>query len=137
MRSRNEDVLDASALLALLKAERGNERVGALIQRAVIGAVNLAKVTTKLVREGVPIEVIRVWVDALEVQITALEVQITPFDQELAYATGALLPATRSKGLSLGDRACLALARQLGAWALTTDRAWAGLEIGVEIEVIR
>ena len=130
MRSRSEVVLDASALLALLRSEPGHERVGAVIERAVIGAVNLAEVVSKLIREGVPVDVIRQW-------LGALEVQIKPFDQELAYATGALLPATRSKGLSLGDRACLALARQLEAAVLTTDRAWAGLEVGVEVDVIR
>jgi PIN domain nuclease of toxin-antitoxin system len=129
VKSRNEVVLDASALLALLKSEPGSERVAAIMERAVIGAVNLAEVTSKLVRDGVPVDVIREWIEALEVQTR-------PFDQELAYATGALLPATRSRGLSLGDRACLALGRQLEATVLTTDRAWAGLDIGLDVDVI-
>lgn len=130
MKSRSEIVLDASALLALLRSEPGNERVAAVIQHAAIGAVNLAEVASKLVREDVPIDVIRGWIDELEVRIE-------PFDHEAAYAAGALLPATQKMGLSLGDRACLALARRLGAKALTTDRAWAEVDVGVAVEVIR
>jgi ribonuclease VapC len=130
VRSGTEVVLDASALLALMREERGAERVAAVIDRAVIGAVNLAEVVAKFIREGIAIAVIREWV-------AALELEVRPFDEELAYAAGAFLPATRGLGLSLGDRACLALARQLGRTALTTDRAWSQVEVGVAIEVIR
>ena len=130
MKNGSEVVLDASALLALMRAEAGAERVAAVIDHAVIGAVNLAEVTSKLVREEIAIGVVREWIDALELDVR-------PFDRELAYAAGALLPATRARGLSLGDRACLALARALEAAALTTDRAWRGLDVGIAIEVIR
>jgi PIN domain nuclease of toxin-antitoxin system len=123
-------VLDASALFALMREESGAERVATLIDRALIGAVNLAEVTSKFVREGIAIGVVRDWIDALELEVR-------PFDRELAYAAAALLPATRSHGLSLGDRACLALARTLEATALTTDRAWHDVDVGVTIEVIR
>ncbi|MGH6899140.1 MAG: PIN domain-containing protein [Geminicoccaceae bacterium] len=101
-----------------------------MIDRAVIGAVNLAEVASKFVREQVAISVIREWVDALELDVR-------PLDRELAYAAGALLAATRGQGLSLGDRACLALARELDATALTTDRAWRAVDVGVAVEVIR
>lgn len=130
MRSGSEVVLDASALLALMKAERGAERVAAVIDQAVIGTVNLAEVISKFVREGIAIGVIREW-------IAALELDIRPFESELAYAAGALLPATGSRGLSFGDRACLALARELGCTALTADRAWRDVDVGVAVEVIR
>jgi PIN domain nuclease of toxin-antitoxin system len=100
------------------------------MDHAVIGAVNLAEVVSKFVREGIAIGVIREWVETLELDVR-------PFDRGLAYAAGALLPATRGQGLSLGDRACLALARNLGAPALTTDRAWRDVEVGVAIELIR
>ena len=123
-------VLDASALLALMRAEKGAERVAAVIDQAVIGAVNLAEVTSKLVREEIAISIVREWLDALELDVRA-------FDRELAYAAGALVPGTRAQGLSLGDRVCLALAQALGATALTTDRAWRGVDVGVAIEVIR
>ena len=123
-------VLDASALLALMRAERGRERVAAVIEDAVIGAVNLAEVTSKFVRERIALATVQGWIEALKLDIR-------PFDEELAYAAGALLPATQGQGLSLGDRACLALARRLGAIALTTDRAWSRVDVGVAIEVIR
>lgn len=59
------------------------------------------------------------------------------YDEDLALAASKLRPATRHKGLSLGDRACLALAIREGATAITTDRAWADLDVGCHIEVIR
>ena len=96
----------------------------------MIGAVNLAEVISKFVREGIAIGVIREWVEILELDVR-------PFDQELAYAAAALLPATRERGLSPGARACLALARSVAAPALTTDRAWREVDVGVAIEVIR
>lgn len=130
MKPRSDVVLDASALLALLKAEPGAERVAAVIGRAVMGTVNLAEVTSKLIWENVPSDQIRGW-------IGALELEIRPFDQELAYDAGVLLTATRRKELSLGDRACLALARRVGGTAMTTDRAWAEVNVGVPIELIR
>ena len=112
MKNASEEVLDASALIALMREEKGAERVAAVIDHAVIGAVNLAQVTSKLVREGIAIGVIREWLDTLELNVR-------PFDRELAYAAGTLLPTTREQGLSLGDRACLGLARTL---RVTTDR---------------
>jgi ribonuclease VapC len=130
VKNGSDVVLDASALIALMREESGAERVATRIDRALIGAVNLAEVTSKFVREGIAIGVVRDWIDALELEVR-------PFDRELAYAAGALLPATRGHGLSLGDRACLALARTLGATALTTDRAWREVEVGVASEVIR
>ena len=130
MKNGSEVVLDASALLALMRAEKGAEQVTAVIDRAAIGAVNLAEVTSKLVRQEIAIGVVREWLDALDLDVR-------PFDRELAYAAGALVPGTRAQGLSLGDRVCLALAQALGATALTTDRAWRGVDVGVAIEVIR
>ena len=130
MRNGSEVVLDASALLALMRAERGADRVAAVIDGAAIGAVNLAEVVSKFVREGIAIGVVREW-------IAALDLDVRPFDQELALVAGALLPARCNRGLSLGDRACLALAHQLGRTALTTDSAWRDLDVGVAIDVIR
>jgi PIN domain nuclease of toxin-antitoxin system len=68
-----------------------------------------------------------------------LPISLVPFDQELAYQVGVLLPLTRATGLSLGDRACLALARRLDVPALTADRAWQAIasQIGVRVEPIR
>ena len=129
MKNASEVVLDASALIALMRDEKGAERVATVIDRAVIGAVNLAEVVSKFVR-GIAVGVIREWIETLELNVR-------PFDRELSYAAAALLPATRAQGLSLGDRACLALALTLKAPALTTDRAWDAVDVGVAVEVVR
>jgi len=123
-------ILDASALLALLNKEPGGEIVAPFIPGAGISAVNLSEVAAKLAEQGTPWELIRPALDDL-----GLEVH--PFDVEAAYQTGALREPTRSLGLSLGDRACLALGQQLTAVVLTTDRPWRELGLGVEIQVIR
>ncbi len=124
-------VLDASALLALLLAEPGGEAVRAVLPDAAISAVNFSEVIGHYVRNGVAEAQVRQVLDPLPLQVV-------PFDTDLAYVAGLLLPATKS-GLSLGDRACLSLARRLGCRALTGDRVWAGIATGagVEIELIR
>lgn len=123
-------VLDASALLALLNQEPGGERVASVLPDAVIGAVNLSEVVAKLAERGMPEPAIRSALDGL-----ALTVH--PFEGELAYATGMLRPATQSLGLSLGDRACLALGGLLSLPVLTADRSWKTLRLGVKVHAIR
>jgi PIN domain nuclease of toxin-antitoxin system len=126
----NEVVLDASALLAVLRAEPGSDQVEPRLEGARIGAVNLSEVVAKLVDDGVPETEIRRAIDRLELDIHA-------FDARDAYLAGALRKGTRALGLSLGDRACLALAQSLGAPALTADRSWSRLDLGIAIELIR
>ena len=126
----NDVVLDASALLAVLRAEPGAERVEVRLEGAIIGAVNLSEVVAKLIEDGVPEPQIRFAIGRLELDLHA-------FDAEHAYIAGILRKATRAFGLSFGDRACLALARSLGAPALTADRSWSRLDLGIAIEVIR
>ena len=126
----SEVVLDASALLAVLRVEPGAERVEERLEGAAIGAVNLSEVVAKLIEDGVPEAEIRG-------AVGQLQLKIHPFDVEQAYVAGGLRQATRSLGLSFGDRACLALAGRLGAVALTADRSWSGLELEIPIEVIR
>jgi len=123
-------VLDASALLALFTAEPGAERVIEALPASVISAVNLAEVAAKLQERGVPD-------DRTRANIDALALTVVPLDGDYAIATGLLRGQTRSAGLSLGDRACLALAHSLGATALTTDRAWLALDMGIAIELVR
>ncbi|MFC5567061.1 type II toxin-antitoxin system VapC family toxin [Rubellimicrobium aerolatum] len=123
-------VLDSSALLCLLIGEPGAERVAKALPSAVIGAVNLAEVVTKLRERGLSVE-------EVEEVLGGLHLDVRPLTTAQAYATGHLQPASRALGLSLGDRACLALAAELGAVALTADQAWTGVEAGGEIEVIR
>ena len=123
-------VLDASALLAVIQAERGSERVAEVLDRAAISAIDLAEVVGRLADLGLPGETIRRQLERLDLGVVAV-------DEDLAYAAGLLRPAARELGLSLGDRVCIALARRLGAVALTADRAWTRLDLGVPVELVR
>jgi ribonuclease VapC len=123
-------VLDASALLCLLQEEKGAERVGEALPEAQIGAVNFSEAFGKLVEAGLDEET----VDSL---IESLQLQVIPFDREQARLAGSLRRTTRELGLSLGDRACLALARVQGAVALTCDRSWTRFDAGCRVELAR
>jgi ribonuclease VapC len=124
-------VLDASALLALFHGEPGGEKVAQAIKEgAAISTVNLAEVVSKLNEIGTPEELIQEAVDVLKLSIV-------DFDAGLAYKVGLLRPLTKHLGLSLGDRACLALAQYLNLPTLTTDKAWQELSLDVNIQVIR
>jgi len=123
-------VLDASALLAFLNQEPGTEQWTSAVGESMISAVNLSEVVAKLADAGMPEAEIR---EALE----PLGLEVASFDAELAYQAGLLRPQTKQFGLSLGDRACLALARSGTLPVLTADRAWEALRVGVEIRIIR
>ena len=124
-------VVDSSAVLALRNREPGVERVEqAVAQGAAISAVNLAEVVAKMSEAGSSEAMIHEMLDPLELEVIG-------FDADLAYRTGLLRPLTRRAGLSLGDRACLALARRMGLPVLTADRVWVDLGLGVEVRLIR
>ena len=127
-----EFVLDASALLALLLGEPGGVRVGHTLPASAMTTVNFAEVVGHYTRNGGRDAEIRAVLDLLPMSLV-------PFDQELAFQTGILLPLTRPAGPSLGDRACLALARRLDLPALTADRAWpaVAVQVGVRVELTR
>lgn len=127
----NSIVLDASAILAVINREPGAERLSpALLARAVGSAVNLAEVQTKLVTRGWTSE--EAWEDA-----TSPIREILPFDEEQARMAGNLVAQTRPLGLSLGDRACLALGMDLKAPVYTADGTWKKVKVGVRVHVIR
>jgi PIN domain nuclease of toxin-antitoxin system len=128
--TRERYVLDASALLCLLFEEPGAERVEAVFAEAPISAANHAEVLAKLVDRGQPAE------EAIA-GLRELDLEVIAFDRAQAEIAAGLRARTRSSGLSLGDRACLALAMSRKAVALTTDRAWAELRAGVRVEVVR
>jgi PIN domain nuclease of toxin-antitoxin system len=129
-------VLDSSARLALLNGEPGaDEVIEALARGARVSSVNYCEVLGKLVDAGVPAADAERALEAARALESALE--IVGFDREHARAAAALREATRARGLSLGDRACLALARALGVPAVTADRSWKGLELGVAIRPVR
>ncbi|MGH2349683.1 MAG: type II toxin-antitoxin system VapC family toxin, partial [bacterium] len=92
--------------------------------------VNLSEVVAKLADVSMDESMAR------EV-LTPLGLDIVPFDQESAFIAGSLRPYTRHLGLSLGDRACLALGKRMGLPILTADRTWASLQLGIEIRSIR
>ena len=123
-------VLDASAVLALLNDEPGAETVAGLVRNSAISAVNVSEVAAKLDDAGVPEHVIRR-------AVGGLLMDIVPFDAEQALQSGLLRTATRAAGLSLGDRACLGLAKRLGLSAVTADRSWERVQIGVSVTVLR
>ena len=123
-------VADASAIIAFLVSEpfRGfnEERLG----NAVISAVNLSEVLARLPEIGVP------EADTVAA-VSRLNLRVIAFDEAQAHAAARLRALTRRAGLSLGDRACLALGASLGYPVVTADRAWAGLDLGVEVLLIR
>jgi ribonuclease VapC len=124
-----EGVLDASALLALLNGEPGADIAVRIIPGAHIGAVNLEEAVAKLAIRGMPEPDIRT-------AIESLGLIVHPFTADLAFLSGLLRPQTDRFGLSLGDRACLALALQLDLPAYTSDTAWpaAGAPLGIPIQ---
>ncbi len=127
----NKAVLDASAILAVLFEEPGAEKLtDEIMESAVVSAVNLAEVQSKLVKMGHPPE--DAWSDAL-----LLETDPEPFTADQAKIAGSLIAKTEKCGLSLGDRSCLALAIALKAPVYTTEQAWKNLKVGVPIHVIR
>ncbi len=126
----SEVVLDATAVLALLNDEPGAERVASCLPTAVISTVNLAEVVSKLAEAGMPERTI-------QTVLGELGLRAIPFDETLAFRTGFLRPATSDYGLSLGDRACLALGQHLHQPVLTADRLWKTLKLDVGVQLIR
>lgn len=125
----NDVVLDSSAVLALLKREKGGDVVIDALPGATISAVNVAEIVTKLREDGWPANF------TLGV-IEQLGLKTVSFSFEHAIATGNLRVATRRQGLSLGDRACLALAMTLNARILTTDAAWLRVDPALGLDIV-
>jgi len=123
-------VVDASIVLAIFLKEPRVEHAVGRIKGALCSTVNLTEILTRCADGNVPA---RAAFDFLG----SHGITFADYDEDLALAASKLRPATRHKGLSLGDRACLALAIREGATAITTDRAWADLDVGCHIEVIR
>ena len=123
-------VFDSSALLAIVFQEDGAEAATRRLSGGIVSAVNASEVIARLVDFGTSGE------DARNALLN-FGLEIRPFDAVLAVAAGQLRATTREKGLSLGDRACVALAIREQAGVVTADRAWARLGLDVEVELIR
>jgi PIN domain nuclease of toxin-antitoxin system len=121
-------VLDASALLACLYDEPGSDVVEVVLAESCISSVNWAEVVQKTVARGKPVE-------SMRQSFEALGMRILPFTPEDAEMAGRLWMQARS--LSLGDRACLSLGLRLKLPVLTADRAWDGLNLGVDVRILR
>jgi ribonuclease VapC len=129
-------VLDASALIAYLRGEPGAEVVSDLLTvGASISTVNLSEVLSKAADRGTnPVE------EAKRLASRGLlnaAITVEPFTPADAIEAARLRPLTRKAGLSLGDRACLALARRMDVAAVTADGDWLGVKHGVDIQHIR
>jgi PIN domain nuclease of toxin-antitoxin system len=123
-------VLDASAVLAVLFDEPGAGEVRALLVNARVSAVNYSEVIAKALDRGEAL------LASLR-RLAAMGFAVVSHDEGLARRAGELRLVTRKLGLSIGDRACLALAEREGLSVLTTDRAWANLDLPLDIRVIR
>ena len=124
-------VLDSSAVLAVILEEPGAEFVRALTASAkVISAVNFEEVRTKLIDRGMRAH------EALEA-LTKMRLQVEAFTDADAVRASDLRIVTKEAGLSLGDRACLALGQRLNAVVVTADRIWKDLQVRVSVELIR
>lgn len=125
-----EGVLDASVLLAAMLGEIDDSEAAHWLANSCISAVNLSETIAKLAERGYPR-------DFILAGIADFEVTVEAFEQKQAIRAGLMRPVTRAFGLSFADRACLALAAELGRPAVTADRAWARLDLGVEIKLVR
>ncbi|MEQ1615267.1 MAG: type II toxin-antitoxin system VapC family toxin [Hyphomicrobiaceae bacterium] len=123
-------VLDSSAVLAVLQFEAGAEVVMDFLKESAISAVNLTEVATKLVENGHSIADARRTIGMLGMDVEAV-------DENQAYAAAALRMETKAKGLSVGDRHCLALGAKLGVTVLTADKNWKLVKTGIDVKLIR
>jgi len=123
-------VLDASALLAYLQDEPGSEVVDGVLAESVMSSVNWAEVVQKSTAAGAE-------VDGMLDDWQSLGLMVEPFTPEDGEMAGRLWIQTRQAGLSLGDRACLSLGLRLGVPVLSSDRAWATLNLSLDVQVIR
>jgi ribonuclease VapC len=129
-RLANAAALDSSAILAVFFQERGGEVVSPILHGALLSTVNLTEVHTRMIDRGAQPQQAWNWIEGFQCEVCS-------FTDEHARVAAELKSITRAFGLSLGDRACLALAIDRKATVYTTDRVWKNLNLGIQIEVIR
>jgi ribonuclease VapC len=126
-----EYILDSTALIALVGLESGSQQIARLLKNSAVSAVNLAETANKLLEKGFSQAEVRE-------SLAKLELQVEDWSEAMAYRSAEFTQFSKSHGLSLGDRACLTLAKQLRATAVTSDRTWRRLpSLGVRIMIFR
>ena len=131
MNGEPDYVLDSTALIALLLQEPGNTKIEDVLGRSAISAVNLTETIHKLLRKGLSQQIV-------ERLLQALQLNVIDWSEALAYRSAELATLGTAQGFSLGDRACLTLAKHLHATAVTADRAWRQVPaLGVKVLVFR
>lgn len=123
-------VLDASAVLAVYFDEPGADRVWAALLGSLLSSVNYTEVIGKCLDRGEALAVVLR-------KFAAMGLVIVSHDALLARRAGELRPVTKRLGMSLADRACLALAEREKLPALTADRSWRSLGLNIEVRLIR
>lgn len=128
----NKVVLDASAVLAFLFEEAGADKVSPVLETGsgLISSVNYAELVSKLIDQGMPPAIIRE-------TLFGLELELVDHDEAQAFVTGELRTISKAFGLSLGDRACLALGIIKQLPVLTADHVWLKVPVQTEVRVIR
>ena len=123
-------ILDTSALIAYIFKEKGGDNVVDYLEYPIISSVNYCEIVTFILKNGSSL-------DFLEDFLEAIPLEIIDFDEEQAVIAAELRSKTKSKGLSLGDRACLALAMVKKIPVVTADKIGSKLDIDVNIKLIR
>ncbi|MEN8237114.1 MAG: type II toxin-antitoxin system VapC family toxin [Pseudomonadota bacterium] len=123
-------VLDASALLALVNRETAAEKVAEVLPQSMMSSVSVSECVAVLSMIGMPH-------DEIEDMLFDLVPHVEDFTVEQALEAAYLRKITKSKGLSLGDRACIALGKTSGKIVITADKIWDSIDCGVKIKVIR
>jgi PIN domain nuclease of toxin-antitoxin system len=126
-----EYVLDSSAILAVVQLEPGGTEIAPLMSRSLVSVVNEAEVISVLIQKGNTVE------RALNI-VSDLPYELVDLDWRTARRAGALWRDFKRRGLSLGDRCCLALSERTSLPAVTADRRWTELSIGgIEVRLFR
>jgi PIN domain nuclease of toxin-antitoxin system len=122
--------LDASALIALIYQEKGHDIVEKYLSSAEISTVNFSEVAAYLIKKGIPSK-------EATALLQDLSLTVIDFNQTQSLQAGQLILTTSAKGLSLGDRACIAMAHERKRAALTADKAWSTLDLNIKVILIR
>lgn len=131
MQKESRVIFDTSALFAIINKEKGYELAESVLAKSSMSSVNVSEVVAVLTRAGLTPRDIR---EIIEESIP----YIIDFDEEIAFTAGVIISESKSLGLSLGDRACIATGMVKGMEIYTADQVWTKLDIpSAKIKIIR